>query len=429
MEHSPNPYTPRPVETDGSETKGAMFDLTDHLTNEMLKERQEKNRAFQNLDKNLDSPWESENYEDFNLTDEFILKHIDKPWNFKRLTKYAPLHLLYARPLNDWDWSQLASKIKNTPEPFFTSEIYDAIQFINDLVKRDVIIDNQVYNELTRKYPIDFIKKNPNIPWDKTVVSKKILDNETLEYFIINVKHLVDFTIVSKNIAGGGDCGYLGNNQVNCTFIKPVMSLTFDIVGRYLTLPWDFKEMSKYIKMHIVFSNPHFNWDFEELSNRVTFEEYSRKPDLDWDFNVLYTRFKPTRQRPTDLSKNIAMNHLIRQVSNLSQQLKEYNDTDNKKYINFIESNILKFNLATLPDYNSFSLEFIRRNLLLQWNFRTLSTHPDLTLDFVNNTLSYKWDWDAVCQHPNILRDIVKEYFIKRKSTQINTNYKSLFDF
>ena len=55
-------------------------DNQDTLSTEMLNEKLEKDKIYNNVDKDLDHPWDSADYTPFNLNEEFVLKHIDKPY-------------------------------------------------------------------------------------------------------------------------------------------------------------------------------------------------------------------------------------------------------------------------------------------------------------------------------------------------------------
>ena len=124
---------------------------------------------------------------------------------FKKVTKIVSLLFILENHSFNWDWSLLSEKIKDTNSDTIAN--FDLISLIIKVIynKSDVISDEEdIYSILTNKMSLDYIKdditKLKSIPWNKDILSKRLKDNENLEYFLINGKDLLNMDIISRNI-------------------------------------------------------------------------------------------------------------------------------------------------------------------------------------------------------------------------------------
>lgn len=389
----------------------------DKFSKDMMEEKKLKESIFifNTVDKYFDNPWESDNYNCFNLNPEFIMKNFDKNWDYQRLTSIVSLFFILDNPGRDWNYSMLPEKIDDVKNFQMLEDYIDKIIVILD---NSISIDlkNGICKSLSKNVELSFIKQHVLLlPWDKTILSGRLTEYyDDLRYFIKTNKSLLDFSLLSQK------------------------GVSFDIVLQNPNESWDFTELSKSTLIEVVFKNLGFEWDFTELSKRVTFKEFSSKPELNWDFNILYTSFIPNKDLNDSLEDFINCQFQVKERRVFSgprailEPQESVSSVSKKDYKKFITDCFSKFDIYNLPNYKFFSLDFIKTNLESKWNFKTMSSHPDITLDFVRDLLSKDWDWESIYTNSNIQRDITREYFSKLKTLneeKQQNSIRNLFSF
>ena len=329
-----------------------------------------------------------------NLTEEFILKYPNKPWdiiyliknnkitNFKLLSrfKYIDKNIINNYPGKPWDWEWL---IENT----------------------DINVKRYIPFNLIEKYNYNLcywnLSKNLNI--NEEFILKYPYQNWDIEYLIENNK-ITDFNSLSK-----------------------FKNINKDIIDKYPNKSWNLKwlientdiNVKRYIPFNLI-EKYNYNLCYWNLSKNLNLtEEFILKyPYKNWDIDYLIENNKITDFNSLSKFKNINKD-IIDKYPNKSWNLKwliENTNIDVEKYIplNLIEKYNYKLCYWNLSKNLNLTEEFILKYPYKNWNigyliennkitdFKTITKFKHINKKIIDKYSNKPWNWEWLIENTNI---------------------------
>jgi len=228
---------------------------------------------------------------------------------------------------------------------------------------------------------------------------------------------------------------------LNCTLQND--NINFQLIIRFVKLPWDWPLICRTVKMNILnviaifpelplnycdyCKNPGvtieivrtlhrskkvLNWNSLTLNESITADEIFENDDLPWNYDIVI-------RKPYISLKNVL------KCKNYKNHLTQLYITD----INFIIEN-KQYQLNWNMPSSTVHVDDIFNHLELPWNYVFVSTNPTLRLELVKSHLHLTWDWaylsknEAITKH-DIERNI--ELPFKWENVSQNTNVDIAF--
>ena len=336
------------------------------------------------------------------ITEEFIEKYIDKPWNWIRLFSH-----------------------KNISIKFLRTHITDDYVFYKYICSNPNIT-------------IEYIKENPRCIFynDDLFINSVISNNDILNILLdLNIEGCIIRSFIRrKNITWENI--YAIKSKLTTLFLKDadwiyitqLPSVTFEIILQNSTLPW---------KLEYFINNPNFSLSLlEDVNIKNMFYETNFWKRLScstlltckfilnnldnhlWDYKLLC--------KNSIISWNI-FSKLLLKFNNTKYFWDWYScnfDYKNKDHINSISQDNL-WNWFEISKYGKISVEFILSYKHLKWNlnyisenlniniedlvslkkvnFYRLVNRPDISWDHICS-YKHKLPWDIICENPAIFK-------------------------
>ena len=217
---------------------------------------------------------------------------------------------------------------------------------------------------------------------------------------------------------------YIGNQQLDHTFLSKSSYITLDIVKENPDIPWNYITMSENpnITINIIRDNPDMKWDHYWLSRNisVTWETVLSNPDIQWYYPALCAN-------PNITWDTIQTNH---------DKLMDYEFISGNPNITWdiIQANHDKpwdyYELSTNPNI---TLNIVQANPDKPWNYKSLGMNPSITWDIIDRHPDIEWKYGKLCQNPNISYEMMEDnllwYFDNMgiASKNINISWRDLY--
>ena len=219
-----------------------------------------------NLEKYDDFPWD---FDSIDISFDIIFKYPDKPWNYKDISTFKgniPEKLIRKTIDKDWNFRVLS-------------------QFISLNVVYDFPDKDWSYECISRRknLNIKFVKSQPSKSW----CYSKILDSHLTFFSDFDPKKL--FSKIEVNTS------HNGNSSLSSFFLEfPVSknpNITYDIVKANSDLYWDYSLLSSNsnFTINIIKNNTNDEWNHSEFSKNtsITWKDVNENPDIEWDYHNL----------------------------------------------------------------------------------------------------------------------------------------------
>ncbi len=248
------------------------------------------------INNHLDINWDWSRLSLYNINFNFIIKHLDKPWNYYYLSNNTTIKLVHIKEIlkktdiNELNWSALSKNpsitlkmIEETIDTypweweFIATNRNLNIEFIKKYMDK---FTSQAWFHISSNSSItlNMIKENPNLHWDKM----GLLYNYNITSDFIMYNGFIDFIDVLP---------YLQHiHDININILTSFSELNFnsDVISN-----------SRYIYMEDVENNI-LNWSWESLSNNInlTFDIINKNLDKQWNFiSISYNSFQEYKKK------------------------------------------------------------------------------------------------------------------------------------
>ena len=299
-----------------------------------------------------------------NITEEFIMKHLNKYWNidyliknnkiidFKALSKfkYINQHIIKKYLNKQWDWEWL---IENTD------------------IEVEYYIPFNLIEKYSYKWNYSYLSENPNIT--EEFILKYPYQNWDI-WYLIEKNKITNFKALTK-----------------------FKEIDQDTIDKYLNRPWDWGWLIKNTDINVK------KYKNKQNKNQNITEEFILKyPNKDWNINYLIKNNKITNFKALTKFKYLNQ-HIIDRYSNKSWDwgwLIENTNIYIEKYIllNLIEKYINKqWDWEwIIENINNCIEKYISFNLIekykYKWNYWYLSYNPNITEEFILKYPYQNWD-------------------------------------
>lgn len=282
------------------------------------------------------------------LTD-LVEKNIDKPWDWKKLSKNNNMTLEFIQSHLDkpWDWYEISDRDDINLE--FIERFMTRLSWMR-LLRKAVIT-------------LDFIEKHIDFFTDATSIG-------------------VDSTRPKRKISN-----FSKHNWINLTF-NP--NLTLDFIQKYIDQEWHWNILSEnpIVTLNFVENNSMQAWNWTKLSKHKDLspsfvERFSLSP---WDWNYLGMHKNICKLHLKCFEHDLLSNNTWKQMSKFPC----VTENDIEQYIN------KPWDWWELS--SRLSIEFIEKYPEKPWDTFKLSRNPNLTPEFIQN-YPKTWNWEVLSDH------------------------------
>ena len=263
-------------------------------------------------------------------------------------------------------------------------EFIDNDKIINNIKMNKIEMKGRRWNVICSKKYIswEFIKNNPDKPWNYDYVSKN--PNITIEILKNNSNIPWNYKYLSENI------------NINWNFITENMDKI-----------WNWDKLSKHpnITIDIIMKTNYWLWNWEYVSENpnLSWPDVLNNLDLSWKLSTIYRRFE-NYITWTFIKNNPNKNwtwHEISRNPNITFDIIK-NNPDKEWHWWYVSRN------------PNIKWEDIINNPELQWDWSGLSLNLNITWDIIKNNLDKDWDWDCISRRDDITEEIIdKNHEIK----------------
>ena len=228
------------------------------------------------------------------ITGIIIASNINKQWNWKELSKIAPLDIIKYNQDCPWDWDNVCKNPNLTPEFFdeFSHKLTDKHFLYNNqsislyaLEKREITKNkNEIDWVYVSRIPFltpDFLRKHEG-NWN--IFSLSSNPNITLDYIEEMIDPLVMWYEIDKK---RWDWFSLGYNP----------HLTQKFITKYASERWDWRALSmhKCVTPEFIENNPLYKWEWKYVSMNpnITEEFVENNINKEWNWNYLSEVLSP----------------------------------------------------------------------------------------------------------------------------------------
>lgn len=287
-----------------------------------------------------------------NIPCEYILKNLDKNWNWERLSNN--LHII-------------------------------------DIEKNINLPWNFKYVSENKSLTIDFVIKHKHKEWDWAVLSNffnlniiKTHNELPWCYKGLSANTSISFDYVLSNLDKPWDWKSLSMNKM--ILLEHITSTPF--------LKWDWKSISfnpnltfDFLFLHI---NKPWNWEYLSMHPNITIEHIKKFSYLPWDWYFVC------------MNNNFTLQDIIDNKNKL------YLSIFNHKWLtfDFIKNELKNINLNwyRISRHKCVTPDNVEFNPDLEWDYNSLASNPNLTFDFIRRNLDKPWDWDNICANSSFLQ-------------------------
>ena len=384
-----------------------------------------------------------------NLTEEFILKHPNKPWNikyliknnkitdFKALTKFKNItqDIINQYSNKPWNWGWLIENTQIIIEKYIPLNLIEKYNYklcYWNLSKNPNITEEFILKYLYQNWDIDYLIENNKITDFKALSKFKYIDKNIInnypgkpwdwEWLIentdINVKRYIPFNLIEKY-----------KNKRGYWNLSKNLNLTEEFILKYPYQNWDIIYLIEYNKII----------DFKSLSKfkyiKYVIDEYPNKP-WNWEWLIENTGINVKRYIPFNLIEKYKNKWGYWELSknlNLTEEfiLKYPNKPWDIIYL--IENNkIIDFN--ALSKFKYINQNFIDEYPNKPWDWKWLIENTSINIEkYISLELikkyPYKWDYQILSKNPNLTEDFILKYSYKNWNIEYLIDNNKITDF
>ena len=264
------------------------------------------------------------------LTIEFIEKHINENWDWKKLSSniFLTMEFIEKHVDKNWDWYELSNK------PFLTME------FIKRHIDKPfdwkrIIANHNLDLELVLKYP----EKN----WDWIVLS--LNKNLTINLILKNIDKKWNWDYISRN-SNITIKDILDNPDLpwDWYWVSLNKNITIDFIKNNLSKKWnwDYISYNSNITIKDILDNPDlpWEWNFVSLNRNLTLTDVLNNIDLDWN----YSNICANKNINVESAIKIIENGDLIQKEKLAKLIKKFSDVNEDDYEEEYDTSIFSWN-------------------------------------------------------------------------------------
>lgn len=281
------------------------------------------------------------------MTWSFIQERVEKPLQFRKLSKVVPLQIILDNPDNNtWDYCMVSARSEITIELVVT---YPDFPW-----RWDMLFNNPSVS-------IDVLRALPDKPWSWNWI-----------HYLNSTRRIEDIINLARD---------LPHKPWNWDGLSGYKHLTLHIVKTNIDLPWNWNVLILNANIHVcdILDNLHLPWNLSKLTTRIANDRdwaaVRDNPDLPWDWDVL-------------IRKDLCANPPFEII-----------------YMNKEK----KWDLKVLSKQENITWQIVKDHPELPWDWTSLSINPNITLEIVISNPDIPWSWVHFTQNKSITWDIIQD--------------------